>query len=66
MWIVRSIFPEFLANSFLFGVLMLFVSVFCVGALIEGIKYHEGIGENFICAGFAVISFLVGVSCLFG
>ena len=51
MWIVRSILPEFLANSFLFGVLMLFVSVFCVGVLIEGIKYHEGIGENFIVAG---------------
>ena len=35
MWIVRSILPEFLANSFLFGVLMLFVSVFCVGAFID-------------------------------
>ena len=64
MWIIKNILPEFLANSFLFGVLMLFAGIFFIGALIEGIKYHEGIAENFIMAGFAVISFLVAISCL--
>jgi len=65
MWIIKNILPEFLANSFLFGVLMLFATVFFVGALIESIKYHEGFAENFIVAGFAVISFLVAISYLF-
>ena len=66
MWIVRSILPEFLANSFLFGVLMLFAGIFFIGAFIDCKKYHEGAAEIFICAGFAAVSFLVAVSCLFG
>ena len=65
MWVIKSILPEFLANSFLFGVLMLFVGVFCVGVFIDGIKYHEGFAENFIAAGFAIVAFLVAMSCLF-
>lgn len=65
MWIIKNILPEFLANSFLFGVLMLFAGVFFVGVFIDGVKYHEGFAENFIIAGFAVISFLVAISCLF-
>lgn len=65
MWIIRSILPEFLANSFLFGVLMLFVGVFFVGGLLDCIKYHEGFAETFIVAGFAAVAFLVAISCLF-
>ena len=65
MWIIKNILPEFLANSFLFGVLMLFAGVFFVGAFIDGIKHKEGVAENFIIAGFAVISFLVAISYLF-
>ena len=65
MWVIKSILPEFLANSFLFGVLMLFVGVFCTGALIDAIKYNEGFAEKFIIFGFAIVAFLVAISCLF-
>ena len=65
MWVVRSILPEFLANSFLFGVLMLFVGVFFVGVVTDCIKHREDFSLIFICAGFAVVAFLVAISCLF-
>lgn len=72
MWILKNIFPDFLANVLFgdffvvtVGVILLFVGVFFVGAVIECIKYREGIGETFIVVGFAIVAFAVAIACLF-
>lgn len=72
MWIFKNIFPDFLVNTLFgdffvvtVGVIMLFVGVFFAGAVIDCIKYREGIAETFITVGFAVVAFVVAIACLF-